>query len=53
MTLEELIQLNNLLSKLITQPDWNKASNAWAALVEARRQVIIEIRSLDESWKEL
>jgi hypothetical protein len=43
MTLEELYQLHELLSKWILDPSWNKTSDAWANIVETRRQVEIDI----------
>jgi hypothetical protein len=39
--LEELYQLHELLSKWILDPSWNKTSDAWANIVETRRQVEI------------
>lgn len=43
MIREELIQLQTLLAKLVDEPDWNTGSPAWQTLVEAKRQVEIEI----------
>jgi hypothetical protein len=35
--------LIELLSKWILDPSWNKTSDAWANIVETRRQVEIDI----------
>jgi hypothetical protein len=46
MTRAELEELARLLDKWIHQPDWDTGSDAWATLVEARRQVAIELSDL-------
>jgi hypothetical protein len=44
MRIEELIELHSLLTKWINEPNWNKQSQAWATIVETRRQVLIDLK---------
>lgn len=43
MTNDELKQLYRLMTKWIFQPNWNKDSPAWNTIVQARRQVLIDL----------
>lgn len=45
MTEDQLNQLYGLLTEWVNEPDWDKQSSAWATLVEARRQVEIELHT--------
>lgn len=50
MTKEKLIQLHNLISEWIMEPNWNIGSGAWENIVETQRQVKIDIRAIDQNW---
>lgn len=51
MTKPQLSKLHRLLSIWIAEPEWNRASDEWAAIVEARRQVEIDLRQFDPDWR--
>lgn len=51
MNKDKLIQLYNLLTEWINEPDWNIKSNAWANIVETKRQVEIDIKIIDPEWE--
>lgn len=44
MTPDELQQLYALLTKWIADPLWNRGSDGFATIVEARRQVELDMR---------
>lgn len=52
MELERLLALYRLLTDFLSDEEWDRASPAWAAMVETRRQVAWEIRRKMQDWPE-